>query len=84
MLALVAVLALGVGYGLTRIDFGDKLRELTLPLQHEDIIRDQAAEKGVRADLIAAVIYTESRFRDQTSEAGARGPPGSSPAASAR
>ena len=30
-------------------------------------------EKGVPADLIAAVIYDESRFRDQTSHAGARG-----------
>ena len=67
------MIALGAGYGVSRIDFGDKLRELTLPLRHDDINRDQAAEKGVRADLIAAVIYTESRFRDQTSEAGARG-----------
>jgi len=47
--------------------------ELTLPLNHEDVIRQQAAEKGVDASLIAAVIYSESRFRDQTSEAGARG-----------
>ena len=49
------------------------LEEVTLPLQHEDIIRQQAAEKDVPPDLIAAVIYTESRFRDQTSHAGARG-----------
>jgi soluble lytic murein transglycosylase len=49
------------------------LEEVTLPLQHEDIIRQQAAEKDVPADLIAAVIYNESRFRDQTSHAGARG-----------
>jgi peptidoglycan lytic transglycosylase len=49
------------------------IEELTLPLNHEDIIRQQAAEKGVDASLIAAVIYSESRFRDQTSEAGARG-----------
>ena len=47
--------------------------EFTLPLRHEDIIRQQAAQKGVPADLIAAVIYSESRFRDQTSHAGARG-----------
>jgi soluble lytic murein transglycosylase len=51
----------------------DTLREVTLPLRHEDIIRQQAAEKDVPADLIAAVIYAESRFRDQTSQAGARG-----------
>jgi soluble lytic murein transglycosylase len=49
------------------------LEEVTLPLQHEDIIRQQASEKDVPADLIAAVIYSESRFRDQTSHAGARG-----------
>src|SRR5262249_53596990 len=47
--------------------------ELTLPLRHEDIIRQQAHEKGVDPALIAAVIYSESRFRDQTSDAGARG-----------
>jgi soluble lytic murein transglycosylase len=47
--------------------------EIELPLKHEDIIRQQAAEKGVDAALIAAVIDTESHFRDQTSSAGARG-----------
>jgi soluble lytic murein transglycosylase len=49
------------------------IQELTLPLRHEDIIRQQAREKGVDASLIAAVIYAESRFHDQTSAAGARG-----------
>jgi soluble lytic murein transglycosylase len=49
------------------------VQELSLPLRHEDIIRQQAADKGVDASLIAAVIYTESRFRDQTSHAGAKG-----------
>jgi soluble lytic murein transglycosylase len=47
--------------------------ELTLPLRHEDIIRQQARDKGLDASLIAAVIYAESHFRDQTSHAGARG-----------
>jgi soluble lytic murein transglycosylase len=51
----------------------EKLREVTLPLRHEDIIRQQAEEKGVPAELIAAIIYAESRFRDQESHAGARG-----------
>ena len=49
------------------------VREITLPLRHDDIIRQQAADKNVDAALIAAVIYTESRFRDQTSHAGAKG-----------
>jgi soluble lytic murein transglycosylase len=53
--------------------FDRALREITLPLRHEDIIRQQAAEKHVDASLIAAVIYAESRYRDQTSHAGARG-----------
>ena len=52
---------------------GDPIREITLPLQHEDIIRQQAADKDLDAALIAAVIYEESKFRDQTSPAGARG-----------
>jgi peptidoglycan lytic transglycosylase len=53
--------------------FGDVIQELTLPLRHEDVIRQQAEDKHVDASLIAAVIYAESRFRDQTSHAGARG-----------
>ena len=65
--------ALG-GFLLVNSDrFQRTLEEVTLPLQHEDIIRQQAAQKDVPADLIAAVIYNESRFRDQTSHAGARG-----------
>lgn len=69
----VLVGALG-GFLLVNSDrFQNALEQVTLPLQHEDIIRQQAAQKDVPADLIAAVIYTESRFRDQTSHAGARG-----------
>ena len=51
----------------------DAVRELALPLRHEDIIRQQAAEKGLDPALVAAVIYAESHFRDQTSAAGAKG-----------
>jgi soluble lytic murein transglycosylase len=69
----ILVGALG-GFLLVNSDrFQRTLEEVTLPLQHEDIIRQQAREKDVPADLIAAVIYNESRFRDQTSHAGARG-----------
>ncbi len=49
------------------------IQELTLPLKHEDIIRQQSREKGVDAALIAAVIYSESKFSDRESSAGARG-----------
>jgi len=71
-----AVVAAGVLVGILlgvvgKVD--QAIQELTLPLRHEDIIRQQAEEKGVDASLIAAVIYSESRFRDQTSSAGARG-----------
>jgi soluble lytic murein transglycosylase len=63
----VAALVTGVG------PLGETLREITLPLRHDDIIRQQAADKDLDPALIAAVIYEESRFRDQTSHAGARG-----------
>jgi len=53
--------------------FDSALKELTLPLRHEDVIRQQADDKEVDAALIAAVIYSESKFSDQTSSAGARG-----------
>ncbi len=53
--------------------FDKALQELTLPLKHEDVIRQQSDEKGVDAALIAAVIYSESKFSDATSSAGARG-----------
>jgi soluble lytic murein transglycosylase len=54
--------------------FHHAVREITLPLRHEDIIRQQARDKGLDPALVAAVIYTESHFRDgQTSSAGALG-----------
>jgi len=71
-MAIVAGVAVGMALG----PFGwfdDVIQELTLPLRHDDVIRQQAEEKEVDASLIAAVIYAESRFRDQTSHAGARG-----------
>jgi len=49
------------------------VQEIVLPLRHEDVIRQQAADKNLDASLIAAVIYAESNFRDQTSSAGAKG-----------
>ncbi|HMJ73214.1 MAG TPA: lytic transglycosylase domain-containing protein [Solirubrobacterales bacterium] len=70
--AVVAGVAAGLALGLFG-KFGDVIQELTLPLRHEDIIRQQAKEKNVDAALIAAVIYAESKFDDRTSSAGARG-----------
>jgi soluble lytic murein transglycosylase len=67
IVGLVVVIALATGL------FDKAIQELTLPLHHEDIIRQQSHEKGVDAALIAAVIYAESKFEDQESSAGARG-----------
>ena len=74
-MALAAAVAIGIAGGLvvTQLDIEETIREVTLPLRHDDIIRKQAADKDVDASLIAAVIYAESRFEDQTSHAGARG-----------
>ena len=67
----LAAVAAGVVAGTEPLE--DAVREITLPLRHEDIIRQQASDKRIDPALIAAVIYEESRFRDQTSHAGARG-----------
>jgi soluble lytic murein transglycosylase len=69
----VALFALLVG-ALSWPHFHDAVQEIALPLRHEDIIRQQAAEKDLDPALIAGVIYAESHFRDgQRSAAGAEG-----------
>lgn len=68
-LVVVAIVAVLVVSGLA----SKGIQEVTLPLKHEDVIRQQSEEKGVDAALIAAVIYSESQFVDQTSHADARG-----------
>lgn len=66
-LAVAAVLAL-------QPLFHHAVREIALPLRHEDIIRQQARDKGLDPALIAGVIYAESHFIDgRTSSAGAEG-----------
>src|SRR4051794_7222038 len=49
------------------------VQEITLPLKHEDIIRQQSHKKHLDPALVASVIYQESKFSDRTSVAGARG-----------
>lgn len=71
VLALIVVAAVAIG--ISRLDVDATIRELTLPLEHEDIIRQQSRDKDVPAELIAAVINVESGFSDATSSAGARG-----------
>jgi soluble lytic murein transglycosylase len=69
-----AVLLVVAGVVLAWPLFHHAVREISLPLRHEDIVRQQAQQKGLDPALLAAVIYAESRFRDgQTSAAGAQG-----------
>jgi soluble lytic murein transglycosylase len=84
---LIVVAVLGVAaFAVIQLGFDEKIKELTLPLRHDDIIREEAGDEDIarlqsgdialpEADpaLLAAVIYAESRFVDQTSSAGARG-----------
>jgi soluble lytic murein transglycosylase len=70
---IAVVVGLVVGVLAVNGTFDQAIKSLTLPLQHEDIIRQQAKEKGVDAALIAAVIDTESKFTNAESSAGARG-----------
>jgi peptidoglycan lytic transglycosylase len=53
--------------------FRKAVNELTLPLHHQDIIRQQASEKRLDPALIAAVIYAETKFDSRPSSAGAEG-----------
>jgi soluble lytic murein transglycosylase len=74
-LALVAGVLVVAGVGaLLLLPLGEKaVREVTLPLRHEDIIRQQAKAKHLDAALIAGVIYAETKFRARRSSAGAEG-----------
>lgn len=74
LITLVVLVVVGIVAILLLSDlFQRGIQEVTLPLRHENVIRQQAEEKDVDAALIAAVIYSESRFVDQTSHADARG-----------
>src|SRR5215207_1005580 len=71
---LLAVAVAAAGIVLAIAPWADQaVQEVTLPLRHDDIIRQQAREKDLDPALIAGVILTESHFRDQTSHAGAKG-----------
>jgi soluble lytic murein transglycosylase len=73
-------LLVGVGVGAVIIAvvlamplFRKAVTEFNLPLAHQDIIRQQAAEKHLDPALIAAVIYAETKFDPRPSPAGAQG-----------
>src|SRR5579875_2499112 len=74
LLALSAVVALVVvGYVMVSPLAKKAISDLSLPLQYSSIIRQQAAEKHVPSDLVAAVIYAETKFDARTSPTGAEG-----------
>ena len=74
IVALALAAGIGVAFVVSRLDVEQAIREVTLPLRHDDIIRQQAAEKDLDPALIAAVIFAESKFRsNERSNAGARG-----------
>jgi soluble lytic murein transglycosylase len=72
-MVVAALVGLAVGLLIASGKVERTIEAVTLPLQHEDIIRQQAARRNLDPALIASVIYAESRFHDQTSHAGARG-----------
>src|SRR4051794_2239181 len=71
MLGLLTILGVVLVIGLHPLKHA--VQEITLPLRHEDIIRQQSHKKGLDPALVAAIIYQESKFSDATSAAGARG-----------
>src|SRR5437588_69938 len=53
--------------------FRKAVNEFSLPLTHQQMIRQQAAEKHLDPALVAAVIYAETKFDPRPSPAGAQG-----------
>lgn len=73
LLVILGVLGVAAALIVSKLDLGAAIKEVTLPLRHDDIIRQQAERFDLDPALIAAVINQESGFEDQTSHAGARG-----------
>jgi soluble lytic murein transglycosylase len=71
--ALAAVGVVGIASVVLYPMLHHAVREITLPLRHEDIIRQQATSKHLDPALIAAVIYAESKFNPRDSTTGAKG-----------
>jgi soluble lytic murein transglycosylase len=68
------VAAVAITVAVMALPFARKaVNELGLPLDYPSVIRQQAAEKRLDPALVAAVIYTETKFDPRTSSAGAVG-----------
>lgn len=68
-----ALLVIVIGVVVAMPVFRRAVNEFGLPLQYQDVIRQQAAAKHLDPALVAAVIYAETKFDPQTSSAGAEG-----------
>ena len=73
LLAIVVLAGAAVAAVIALPLFQKAVNEFTLPLQHQDIIRQQAAAKHLDPALVAAVIYAETKFDPRPSPAGAQG-----------
>jgi peptidoglycan lytic transglycosylase len=73
LLTVIAVGAVAAAVVIAMPLFRKAVNEFTLPLHHQDIIRQQAADKRLDPALIAAVIYAETKFDPRPSAAGAEG-----------
>jgi peptidoglycan lytic transglycosylase len=73
MLGLIAVAAVILLVILIAPLFHKAVNEFSLPLAHQDLIRQQAARKHLDPALIAGVIYAETKFDPRPSPAGAQG-----------
>src|SRR5436190_5055677 len=71
--AVLAISTLGLAAVVLYPMLHHAVKEITLPLRHDDIIRQQAASKHLDPSLIAAVIYAESKFNARDSSTGAKG-----------
>ena len=71
---MMMIAAIAIAVPVLKPLFHHAVKEIALPLRHEDIIRQQARAKHLDPALIAGVIYAESRFvENRTSSAGALG-----------
>jgi soluble lytic murein transglycosylase len=73
LLTLVAVAAALLVVIATLPLFRTAVDHFNLPLAYQDVIRQQATAKRLDPALIAAVIYTETKFQPRPSSAGAQG-----------
>ncbi len=74
MVAALVVLAALIAGVIAVMPLAQKaINDLTLPLQYSSIIRQEAAQKHLPPDLVAAVIYAETKFDARTSPTGAEG-----------